>query len=244
MMINHPGGYRLMEQNPFTARMEKMTDDQLKEVIWIQAEDYTEEALQAAKWIAEKRGITMGGIETKSFSQLEEVEDEEEQAPSQNTPTTFEGYLKAIDFRQVEKKLFGTFKESDRNVEKLRDVYQRLLSLNPVVEEPPVYLFLAKLTEEYDGRYPFDLFGIEEDSTEPFGLEMMPWNEWLGLKVHDKTRRFVERLGAEEFVALALRKMTVLGYTEEDIEDKITILNESGFEFDMDEDREDEFEEE
>jgi hypothetical protein len=73
---------------------------------------------------------------------------------------------------------------------------------------------------------------------------MMPWNEWLGLKVHDKTRRFVERLGAEEFVALALRKMTVLGYTEEDIEDKITILNESGFEFDMDEDREDEFEEE
>lgn len=219
-----------MDQNPFISRMEKMTDDQLKEAIWIHSEDYTDEALAAAKLVATQRGITSNISETKT---------DEQQSPSDNAPIYFEGYLKAVDFRLVEKKLYSTFKEPDKVVEKLREVYQQLLSLEPKIEEPPVYLFLAQLTEEYDGRYPFGLFGIEDDSSEPFGLEMLPWSEWLGLKVFDKTRVFIERLGIEEFIALCLRKMTVLGYTEEEIEQKIQMISESDFDFDEEDDSED-----
>lgn len=216
-----------MAQNPFLARMEKMTDDQLREVIWIQYADYTEEALEAAKAVAAERGI---------FSESEAEEAVTDSMSEYQVPETFQACIKAIDFRAVEKKLYGTFKEPDKAVDQLRLVYQHLMTLEPETVEPPVYLFLAQLTSEYVGRYPFDVFGIEEGTDEPFGLEIMPWKEWLGLKVYEKTRSFVERLGLDEFVALCLRKMTVLGYTEEEIEAKVAEMSDFDFNLDEDED--------
>jgi len=216
-----------MAQNLFLERMEKMTDDQLREVIWIQYMDYTEEALEAAKIVAAERGI---------FSEKETEEAASDLTSDFQIPETFQGCIKTVDFKAVEKKLYGTFKEPDKVVEQLRIVYQELMAMEPEVVEPPVYLFLAQLTNEYVGRYPFDVFGIEEGTDEPFGLEIMPWKEWLGLKVYEKTRSFVERLGLDEFVALCLRKMTVLGFTEEEIEAKVAEMSDYDFEMDEDED--------
>ena len=216
-----------MAQNPFLARMEKMTDDQLREVIWIQYEDYTEEALEAAKAVAAERGI---------FSEAGSEEAASEIKSEYQVPETFQACLKSIDFKAIEKKLYGTFKEPDKVVDQLRQVYQHLMTLEPETSEPPVYMFLAQLTNEYVGRYPFDVFGIEEGTDEPFGLEIMPWKEWLGLRVYEKTRNFVERLGLDEFVALCLRKMTVLGYTEEEIETKAAEMSDYEFEMEEDED--------
>ncbi|SCZ77703.1 DUF6557 family protein [Acidaminobacter hydrogenoformans] len=219
-----------MAQNAFMDRMEKLTDEQLREVILIQYEDYTQEALEAAKAVAEARGILSAG------KCQEDASDSGEAAADFGVPETFLGCLKAVDFKSVEKKLYGTFKEPDRVVEQLRVVYQNLLTMEPEALDPPVFMFLAQLTSEYVGRYPFDVFGIEEGTDEPFGLEIMPWKEWLGLKVYEKTRGFVEKLGLDEFVALCLRKMTVLGYTEEEIEAKVAEMTQYDFEFDEDED--------
>ena len=221
-----------MAQNAFMERMEKLTDEQLREVILIQYEDYTQEALEAAKAVAEARGIRFGGADQQEDSEA----DTTAAAGSFSVPETFQGCLKAVDFKAVEKKLYNTFKEPDRVVEQLRVVYQHLMTMDPEVLDPPVFMFLAQLTNEYVGRYPFDVFGIEEGTDEPFGLEIMPWKEWLGLKVYEKTRGFVERLGLDEFVALCLRKMTVLGYTEEEIEAKVAEMTQYDFEFDEDED--------
>lgn len=218
-----------MEHNPFLARMEKMTDEQLRDVIWIQSEDYTNEALEAAKYVASMRG--MGSADLQDDLRRDAAE-----AP-ESVPETFLDCLKSIDFKAIEKKLYGTFKESDRVVEELKTVYQNLMTLKPQASDPKVYLFIAQLTDEYVGRYPFDVFGIEEDSDEPFGLEMLPWNEWLGLTVYEKTRSFVTRLGMDEFVALCLKKMTVLGFTEEEIESKIDAMGQ--FEMELDDEEED-----
>lgn len=222
-----------MAQNPFMERMERLTDDQLRDVIWIQYEDYTEEALEAAKVVAKARGLV------SESAQVEKPQSEDVQSPSEfKVPQTFAECMMAVDFKKVEQKLCGTFKEPDKTVEALRKVYQTLMTMAPQTTEPRTYLFVAQLTNEYVGKYPFDVFGVEEGSDEPFGLEIMPWNEWLGLTVYEKTRGFVERLGLEEFVALCLRKMTVLGYTETEIEAKVADLMQ--YEFDMDEDEEEE----
>ena len=213
-----------MAQNPFLERMERMTDDQLREVIWIQFEDYTEEALEAAKTVAASRGILSKADQEATIGASDE-------SGLGLVPETFHSCIKTVDFKAVEKKLYGTFKEPDKVVQQLQRVYQQLMTMEPVAPEPPVYLFLAQLTNEYTGRYPFDVFGIEEEADEPFGLEIMPWREWLGLKVYEKTRSFVERLGLDEFVALCLRKMTVLGYSEEEIDAKVAELNEYEFDF-------------
>lgn len=216
-----------MAQNPFIERMEKMTDDQLREVIWIQYADYTDEALEAAKTVATARGL---------FSESGSEEPASETTEAYQVPETFQACIKAVDFKAVEKKLYSTFKEPDKVVDQLRTVYQNLMTMEPEAAEPPVYLFLAQLTNEYVGRYPFDVFGIEEGTDEPFGLEIMPWKEWMGLKVYEKTRSFVERLGLDEFVALCLRKMTVLGYTEEEIELKVAEMSDYDFDIEDDED--------
>lgn len=223
-----------MTQNPFMERMERLTDDQLKDVIWIQYEEYTEEALEAAKAVAKARGLVSDEAKAGNI----QSEGEDQQTLKFNVPQTFGECLKAVDFKKVEQKLTGTFKEPDKAVEALRKVYQTLMTMAPQTTEPQTYLFVAQLTNEYVGKYPFDVFGVEEGSDEPFGLEIMPWNEWLGLTVYEKTRGFVERLGLEEFVALCLRKMTVLGYTETEIEAKVADLMQ--YEFDVDDEEEEE----
>lgn len=212
--------------NDYEKMLEKMrtlSDENLKEIIMVSFEDYTDIALDAAKAVLEERGIT--------DSIHEQIQSENNGNIQLNT---FLDCIKAVDYQLVENKMLKLFKETDQNIENYRRIYKELLFMKPVVNEP-VLLFMAQITDDVRRGYPFDVFGVEEGVEGYFGLEMFSWAEWLGFKIADQSKGLIINLGLDEFVALCLRKMTTFGYTEAEIEEKIQEIQSLGDELFMDE---------
>lgn len=202
-------------------KMRTLSDSNLKEIVMVSFEDYTDVALDAAKAVLEERGI--------ADSIQEQVQSG---ANGDITLDTFGDCIKAVDYQLVENKMHKLFKETDQNMENFRRIYKELLFMKPVVNEP-VLLFMAQITDDVRRGYPFDVFGVEEGQEGYFGLEMFSWPEWLGFKIADQSKGLIINLGLDEFVSLCLRKMTTFGYTESEIEEKILEIQSLGDELFM-----------
>lgn len=200
----------LSEYEKFYKKMTELSDDQLHEILTIHFEDYTEVALEAAKAALEARGIQVSAKEGKSTVNLEKL-------------NTFNDCIQMVDYQGVELKLGKLFKESDKSLAAYKSVYTKLKRMKPT-KFTGIYIFVAQIREDIRAGYPFDVFGVESGSNEHFGLEMFQWNEFLSFKIFEKSKGFIENLGLEEFVAICLKKMTSLGMTEEEIEQRIAEL--------------------
>lgn len=202
----------VIEVNDYEKMLEKMrtlSDGNLKEIVMVSFEDYTNVALDAARAVLEERGITESIQEQTQASTNGELKLD-----------TLLDCFKAVDYQLVENKLLKLFKETDQNLEHYRSIFKELLFMKPVVNEP-ILLFMAQITDDLRTGYPFDVFGVEEGQEGYFGLEMFSWPEWLGFKIIDQSKGLIINLGLDEFVALCLRKMTTLGFTEAEIEARI-----------------------
>ncbi len=202
----------VIEVNDYEKMLEKMrtlSDSNLKEIVMVSFEDYTNVALDAARAVLEERGITESIQEQTQASTNGELKLD-----------TLLDCFKAVDYQLVENKLLKLFKETDQNLEHYRSIFKELFFMKPVVNEP-ILLFMAQITDDLRTGYPFDVFGVEEGQEGYFGLEMFSWPEWLGFKIVDQSKGLIINLGLDEFVALCLRKMTTLGFTEAEIEARI-----------------------
>lgn len=204
-------------------KMRSLSDENLKEIVMVSFEDYTDIALDAAKAVLEERGI--------ADSIQEQIQSD---ASGSLQLDTFLDCIKAVDYQLVENKMLKLFKETDQNIQSYRNIYKELLFMKPVVNEP-VLLFIAQITDDLRRGYPFDVFGVEEGVEGYFGLEMFSWPEWLGFKIADQSKALIINLGLDEFVSLCLRKMTTFGYTEAEIEEKIQEIQSLGDELFLDE---------
>lgn len=196
----------MKEYEKLLERMRALTTEQLNEIVSISFEDYTDLALEAVKAVLEERGVKqqldtssnpVNNLEVKNFKQCIEL----------------------VDYKGVELKLKTVFHEPDKNITKFKDIYTQLKLMKPAKSK--VKIFVAQIREDIRAGYPFEVFGVEAGTKEHFGLEMFPWNEWLSFEIHEKSKAFILNLGLEEFVAIALRKMTSLGFTESEIERRI-----------------------
>lgn len=190
-------------------KMRDLSDEQLKEIVLITFEDYTDFAIEAAKAVLEERGVTESVTEQKQNLNSPDFDFE-----------TFGDCIKLVDYQMIENKLMGLFKEPDRNLELFKQIYTDLRLMKPVSDDSTV-LFIAQIKEDFRQGYLFDVFGMEEGQEGYFGLEMFSWSEWLGLKIFEKSKALILKIGLDEFVALCLKKMTTYGFTEGEIEEKI-----------------------
>lgn len=205
--------------NDYEKMLEKMrtlSDSNLKEIVMVSFEDYTDIALDAAKAVLEERGIA------------DSIQEQVQSAGSGDIKLdTFFDCMKAVDYQLVENKMLKLFKETDQNIENYRRIFKELLFMKPVVNEP-VLLFMAQITDDVRRGYPFDVFGVEEGEEGYFGLEMFSWPEWLGFKIADQSKSLIINLGLDEFVTLCLKKMTTFGFTEAEIEVRIQEIQSLG----------------
>ena len=208
----------MSEYEKLLERMQAMTDEALQQMVYVEFDDYTDVAIEAAREVIRERGIEKSMIEQKTHDdQLEAL-------------VTFQDYLAVADIKVIESKLYTLFKESEENVNKLVKVYNSLL-VTKGSGNTEVFLFLAQTKEDFSGGYPFDVFGLEAGEEEYFGLEMYAWEDWVSLIVFEKSKDFIFKLGIDEFVTLCLRKMTTYGYTESEVETKISEIMESTMAF-------------
>lgn len=203
----------MKEYEKLLERMRGLKTEQLNEIISISFEDYTDLALDAAKAVLEERGVKRQlDVETSNVNMTD--------------IKTFKHCIEAVDYKGVELKLKTTFHEPDKNIVKYRDIYTKLKLMKPAKSK--VKIFVAQIRDDIRAGYPFEVFGVEPGTKEHFGLEMFPWNEWLSFEIHEKSKGFILNLGLEEFVAITLRKMTSLGFTEAEIEKRIDEMQSFG----------------
>lgn len=196
-------------------KMRTLSDEVLKEIVLVSFADYTDVALEAARAVLDERGINESVAEQRNTSS--EVSDTD--------LMTLKDCLMAVDYPRIEEKLIHFFKEPERLADDYRRVYSELMLMKPTQEEP-IMLFVAQIHEDLRRGYPFDVFGIEAGQEDGyFGLEMFKWSDWLGLKIYEGSKGLILNLGLDEFVALCLKKMTTFGFTEAEIEQKISELD-------------------
>lgn len=203
----------MKEYDKLLERMRALKTEQLNEIVSISFEDYTDLALEAARAVLEERGVKR---------QL----DGSGMSANQMDFKTFKQCIELVDYKGVELKLKTVFHEPDKNIAKYRDIYQKLKLMKPAKSK--VKIFVAQIREDIRAGYPFEVFGVEPGTKEHFGLEMFPWNEWLAFEIHEKSKGFILNLGLEEFMAIALKKMTSLGFTEAEIERRIEEMQSFG----------------
>lgn len=182
---------------------ELLSDLELRDVVTIKAEEYTEEALKIANEVLNARGLS--DLKEKPLVKNDKLE-------------IVHDCLASTDFEVIREKLGKLFLENEENLDQYKVVYTDLLKMTPVDGEEVVYTFIGQTSENFAYRYPFDVFGVEASSEEFFGLELYPWNEWLSFKLLDKTKEFIEKAGVDEFIAICLHKMTAFGFSEEEIQ--------------------------
>lgn len=189
--------------NNLKEKFEILSDLELRDVVTIKSDEYTKEALQIAYEVLNERGL--GDLSEKPHDVKSEIEN-------------IHDCLTSSDFEIIREKLSKLFLENEEDLEKYKVVYTDLLKTYPALPEETVFTFIGQTSDNYAYKYPFDVFGIEASSTEYFGLELYPWNEWLSFKLLDKTKEFIATAGVDEFIAMCLHKMTTFGFTEDEIQ--------------------------
>lgn len=205
----------------FLEKMRALSDEKLRDIISVSFEDYTDIALEAARAVLEERGINFQIHEAMQHPKNVEV----------IQVKTFKDCLEAVDIQGVLNKIQKLFNEPDRQIEAYKQIFLDLKELKVQKNSQNIVLFVAQIREDVRAGYLFDVFGIEKGSEEYFGLEMFAWSEWLGFEVYEKTKDFILNFGMDEFVAICMKKMTSLGMSEAEVEQRVSEMADLGEDF-------------
>jgi len=112
--------------------------------------------------------------------------------------------------------------------EAYRMAFEELKSLETRPNQSSMKIVIAKVEDRFEpGEWIFDVFGYKDGDKNHYALEMIPWDEWIGFNVLEKS---VEMYGSAEVVAHALYEMTFFGISAETAARRIAeekkILNE------------------
>lgn len=119
--------------------------------------------------------------------------------------------------RQAAMQIF--FERMKMNYNKVID---KLLNMPPTFEDTLNLMVLSQ--RDYFGEEEcIEVFGVQDNDTECYALEMTPWSEWLGFKVIQKS---VDIYGKLVFVAECLYEMTFVSFDEAEIAKQVKELNE------------------
>ncbi|MEI6754330.1 MAG: DUF6557 family protein [Paludibacter sp.] len=108
---------------------------------------------------------------------------------------------------------------SEKSIEEYEKVYNSLFHLEVAQSEMRIWIKFDTYDdddENYPRVYATDTT-LRENSTEleHFDITPVPWKEWLGMEISDKTAK---ELDLNEIVALCLNEMTFTGFDEDAIQ--------------------------
>ena len=132
--------------------------------------------------------------------------------------------IKSHSWLSIKEILFTLYPDQIKSVAGFEDVFDQLTKMHPIesemeivlseqVEEDPEdsYLHVSgrKLNHE-PGQVP-----------ESFGLDFVPWNEWLGMTIEKET---LEKYTELEIISHCLYEMTFMGFDEEHIQSELKAI--------------------
>lgn len=121
----------------------------------------------------------------------------------------------------VEMTLLKLYPEQFENIDAYNGIYRNLQEMK--VEENKIKIIIDQDYDEETGELCFpDVYGRNDNEKdvlkEALALEFVPWQEWLGMTIEERTMKNFNEL---EIIAHCLYEMTFMGYEEEEIQNQL-----------------------
>ena len=123
--------------------------------------------------------------------------------------------LETKSWKSIAPKLLENYPEAEKDSAGYEKVFEYLKLIKS--EEMGISIIIRK-QGDVDGAY-FDVSGLynnpkKKDETYPHGLELTPWNKWLGMYISEES---LKNFSESEIVVHCLYEMTFIGFSEDDI---------------------------
>jgi len=141
---------------------------------------------------------------------------------------TLKEIIKKNNWLSVELTFLNLYPDQGKNIEAYHEIFQKLREMTP--KESKLQISLEQCFEDETNEESYvHVSGLEpnpdnSNEIESFGIEFVPWSEWLGMSIHQKTLKEFNEL---EIIAHCLYEMTFYGYDEETIQGEIAEMEKS-----------------
>ena len=141
---------------------------------------------------------------------------------------TFKDLVMQVDKNQAltyfidNMRLTGNNDSDTELYEKGNKIFETLQAMEPVTKKDLKLVVWHGMTEEHEVGYDVSGVGYNEfNELQWYAIEMMPWNEWLGMPVEKKT---LKELTPAQIVGYSIWEMTFFGWSEEEVQTRISKL--------------------
>jgi hypothetical protein len=142
---------------------------------------------------------------------------------AENTPEKLISFKEIIGQARIDAilpRLFELYPAESQFEPDYRNFYETIIKMDPNPEQN-AYITVDKFLMDQEGEtdepptiVSQDVLGYDVETGDPLNLEYFGWDIWLGFKADSDE---VAEIGAETFLAHCFYKMTINGYTKEDI---------------------------
>lgn len=178
--------------------MTGLTEDELRELIYIRSRDYQKSAVDAAKEELYRRNVDILEATDSVFFTFKEL----------ITKASFDGVINAILER---------YPDGYENVSSYKAVLSRLVQTEP---SDGINVAISIEVNEIDNER-VRVFGIDTICNEKFGVEFFAWSDWLAFHI---PKEILIEFGMDKLIAYCLLTMTSNGFSEDEIKQRYNEL--------------------
>jgi len=123
---------------------------------------------------------------------------------------TFGEVISTTEFETIFDILAGTYSNVNSDIDYAKVAYKRIYRKLKRKKPVPSDVKIIVSSHWEDSNLTFSVNGIDDDG-ELWGIELVPWNEWVGMDIESETLEKYERA---EIAAHCLWEMTFMGISE------------------------------
>jgi hypothetical protein len=133
----------------------------------------------------------------------------------------FKDILKACIFKNVKEALLRLYPDQEKVINGYKYVFQTLRIMRPGHNKEGMVINIRKAGRGKDAYFCVSGLCTEKGIQQSYALEYTPWSKWLGYEVDKKV---FKKMPKEEITAHCLWEMTFMGFTQNKIRSRLSVL--------------------
>ena len=139
---------------------------------------------------------------------------------------TFKELIQKNSWETLASLFLETYPDSKENKQEYKKVFEELKTMPP--KETDMWLVLKKETsgeEEYVDVAGLHKHPKSEEEKYAQGIEFLSWHNWLDMDIQEET---LQTFSEQEILVHCLYEMTYVGFSEEQIQERVRKANQNG----------------
>jgi hypothetical protein len=133
----------------------------------------------------------------------------------------FKDIVRTCAFRNVKESLLRLYPDQKKVINGYKYVFQTLRIMRPRYNKEGMVIDIRKVGRGKNAYFCVSGVCTEKDIQQSYALEYTPWSKWLGYEVD---KNVLKKMPKEEIVARCLWEMTFMGFTQNKIRSRLSVL--------------------